>query len=483
MQQYNDQKLVNFNLESSNLNSLKSQEDLSQVLLESIPEPCFIIYFKFTKTVLVNLHLAELFGYSSSLDFYNNTSGLYDLIGNKDIVKFKTDLGKVRRFAVIKNRKYCFIKKGGIPFDGIAHLKLLSESTSGQPYGYFGTISPGEKYSTFQIDKSLLNLFNDDKFLDEAMVIMDFKGNILVSNRKFYLIDFFGEFSAEKMNLFSIIDKTYQKKLLQRIKELKNGVPTPLTEYKLVNDNNRNAFIEVYSKLTLYKKRKVIVSLIRDISIRKETEKKLLHMVVQTEEKERQRFARDLHDELGPFLSGLKLYLHELGINDTDSERRKMLIDYLGQMTDEAVDKIRTIASNLMPQDMIDIGLSGSIEKMIYKLNQSGRIHIDLETEGNDTGVEQSFIITLYRIILELINNSIKHAESTSIRIHISFQKKIIRLLYLDDGKGFDLKNALLLNKGIGLKSIINRIELYKGTYKFKRRQPRGIEFELYFPL
>jgi signal transduction histidine kinase len=140
------------------------------------------------------------------------------------------------------------------------------------------------------------------------------------------------------------------------------------------------------------------------------------------------------------------------------------------------------ISSNLTPQNMIDIGLTGSVNKMIERLNRTGRIHITLETEGQEMGIEPSFIITLYRIILELINNGIKHAESRKMVIRLLYGKKAIRLIYADDGKGFDLDKELLLNKGVGLKSILNRIELYRGTYKFKRMQPAGIEFDMSFP-
>lgn len=311
---------------------------------------------------------------------------------------------------------------------------------------------------------------------------MDFKGNILAANKKFYAIDFFLNFSSKHLNLFKSIDKIYHPKLFKRILQLKNGAVAPLTEYKLVSNIDRTAYIEVYSKTIMYKNRRVIVSMIRDITLRKEVEKDLLYTVIKTEEKERQRFAQDLHDELGPFLSGLKLYLNEIQENIDNTERRKTLMDYLSQMIDESVDKVRMLASNLTPQNMIDIGLTGSVKKMIDRLNITGRIHIILETSGQETGLEHAFVITLYRIILELINNSIKHAQSKNILIRLSYDKKNVRLFYSDDGKGFDLDRQLKEGKGIGLKSILNRMQLYEGKYTFTRPKLKGFELVIDFP-
>jgi signal transduction histidine kinase len=251
----------------------------------------------------------------------------------------------------------------------------------------------------------------------------------------------------------------------------------------LAGNNEKSAYIEIYSKPIIYRKGKAILALIRDITTRKETEKNLLYTVVNTEEKERQRFARDLHDELGPFLSGLKLYLHELQVPGATNEQRKIMIGYLTEMTDEAVEKVRMIASNMAPQNMIDIGLTESVKTMIYKLNQTGRINIDLISKGNEEKLEPSFVITLYRIILELINNSLKHGESSHIDIRLVYKKKLTYLKYTDDGKGFDLKKELNNNKGIGLKSILSRITLYQGNYKFSRVNPKGIQFEINFPV
>jgi PAS domain S-box-containing protein len=482
MQPINDQKSGNNHSDSGFLMSVRTFDEFHQILIDCIPQPCFFIPFRTPDKFIVNQPLVKFLNYSSSNALYKNTADLFKFFSKKDLPKIKKDLKKISDCTPIKHRRYRLIRNSEPYLNYAIVLKQLSKKEEDTIFGYFGTLSITEKGVPYQIDKSILGFFNDDRYLDEVIVIMDFKGNILSANRKYFIIDFYSDLSLKKKNLFKVIDKSYQKKLRERLAELKKGIATPPTEYKLVREDNNSAYIEIYSKPVIYRRHNVIVSLIRDISARKEMEKKLLYTIVQTEEKERHRFARDLHDELGPFLSCLKLYLNELATNDTDIKKKALLIEYLHQMIDVAVDKIRTVTSNLMPQNLIEIGLSGSIEKMIEKFNQTKQVHILLETEGKDSGIEPSLVITFHRIILELINNSIKHAESDNIRIKMIFQKKFARLIYMDDGKGFDLGKALLLNKGIGLKSIINRIELYRGSYKFTR-QPRGVRYDLYFPL
>jgi PAS domain S-box-containing protein len=482
MQPINDQKSGNNHSDSDFLMSVRAFDEFHQILIDCIPQPCFFIPFRTPNKFIVNQPLVKLLNYSSTRAFFKNTSDLYKFFTKKDLLRIKSDLKKIISFTPIKYRRYQIIRNGEPSLNYLLVLKQLLRKGEGTIYGYFGTLSFIEKKASYLIDKSILSFFNNDRYLDEVIVIMDFKGNILSANRKYFIIDFYSDFSLQKANLFNVIDKSYQKKLRVRLAELKKGIATPPTEFKLVREDNNSAYIEIYSKPVIYNRQKVIVSLIRDISARKETEKKLLYTIIQTEEKERQRFARDLHDELGPFLSGLKLYLNELATNDTDTKKKTWLIEYLHQMINEAVDQIKAVASNLMPQDLIEIGLSGSIEKMIAKFNQIGQVKIILETEGKDSGIEQSLVISFHRIVMELINNSIKHAESDNIHIKMIFQKKFARLIYMDDGKGFDLEKALIRNNGIGLKSIINRIELYRGSYKFTR-QPRGVRYDLYFPL
>lgn len=455
---------------------------LYQELVEFINEPCFLFFNSPDATLVVNLQMARLLGYETLAKFYKKELQFENLVSNEELSKIVQAADEVSKKKVIKLIKSKILRRDGTHVNCRVYLKPMFDMDKNQIYGFLGTLQIDEK-RTFSIDKSLMHLFNEDGFVDEVIVVMDFKGSILAASKKFYAIDFFLDFTTKSVNLFKSIDKLYQHKLARRIQQLKESAIAPLTEYKLVNPSGRTAYIEIYSKTIMYRNRKAIASIIRDITLRKETEKELLYTVIKTEEKERQRVSQDLHDELGPFLSGLKLYLNEIQENIDDTARRKVLIDYLSEMIDESVDKVRALVSNLTPQNMIEIGLTGSVKKTIDRLNLTGRVNIVVETEGQETGLEHAFIITLYRIILELINNSIKHSHSKHIRICIKYAKDNVQLYYSDDGIGFDLDQQLKMGKGIGLKSILNRIEMHEGKYVFHKFPEKGFELTIDFPV
>jgi signal transduction histidine kinase len=209
----------------------------------------------------------------------------------------------------------------------------------------------------------------------------------------------------------------------------------------------------------------------------------MIDMIIQTEDRERQRFARDLHDEIGPYLSGLKLYLNELGNLEKEPKKRQMAIHYMIEVIDEAILRIREIANNMLPAQIIQFGIVGSIQNIIEKISQSKLISISLQYSGNEPAIEQTYAFSIYRIIIELIANTLKHANAKNIGIVFSFQPEVLRLNYRDDGRGFYIDDEIKANKGIGLQSIINRTQMFNGTYLFKSAENKGIDFEFQFPV
>lgn len=451
-----------------------------QEFIDCIKEPCLLLLDINGKSSLMNKALLKALKYTSVDDVPYKSADTFRIFNEQDHQKIINLLKRACSKRTKTGGVFNLVRKDGSFITAqlfINFIKVVHETPA-----WLLSFVLLKKPLKYEIDKSLLSLFNNEKYLDEVLVIMDYQGNILSANRKHFIINFFASISDSRFNLFENIDATYRETLKARLEKLKKGTLMPPCQYKL-NKNNKSAYVEIYSKKTTYRKNPAILSLIRDITVKKENENKLLHTIVQTEEKERQRFARDLHDELGPFLSALKLYMNELQ-SDTDNPDNKLLLyDYMEEMINDAVDKVKMIASNLTPQNMIDEGLTVSLRKLIQKITQTGQIHIEFITSGKELNIEPSFIITLYRIILELVNNSIKHSDGKNISISLHYGSKIIRLKYADDGKGFDLGEKLTQSQGIGLKSIINRIELYQGSYKFFRRKNRGIEYNILFPI
>ena len=328
-------------------------------------------------------------------------------------------------------------------------------------------------------EQKFRNIFDQS---NDSIIIMDFTGKILVANKKFRNEDYIKSGYHQKQYFQQFLTKEFKDKFKNRIKKLERDEKLSITEYEMRNLVGEKRIVELNSATIDYRNQKAILTIIRDITERKELEKKLMETIIQTEEKERQRFAVDLHDELGPLLSGIKLYISELASETNTVQQRKEMGFYLEEMVDEAVNKIRAISNNLMPNVLLDYGLEKGLKEFINKLNLVYSSTIELNFRGNSKSIESTLEIVIYRIVIELINNSIKHGNADLISVEVKFYLKRIEIIYKDDGIGFNLKKELKYSGGIGLLSMLNRLATVHGTYKFESKKNEGIMFKFLIP-
>lgn len=206
---------------------------------------------------------------------------------------------------------------------------------------------------------------------------------------------------------------------------------------------------------------------------RRLTEKRILNTVLRTEEKERMRFSKELHDGLGPLLSSARMSLSALGKSSSQTEADREIIDNTNYVIEEAIRSLREISNNLSPHILKDFGLARGINNFIAKSTGLNKIKINfttnLKTERFDTDVE----VILYRVICELINNSIKHSGGTRIDLILLYNNQTLSLEYTDDGKGFNL--PAVLDVGMGLSNITSRINSLKGTCDITSSKGKGM--------
>lgn len=204
-----------------------------------------------------------------------------------------------------------------------------------------------------------------------------------------------------------------------------------------------------------------------------------LTALLQGQEQERGRLARDLHDGLGGLLSATKLQLSGL-----DTDQANTLKEGIGQsinQIDGAVEELRRIAHNLMPDLLSKYGLTTAIAEFAARMSHSG---LDIHTAfiNYSNTLEQQKELLVYRIIQELINNAIKHANASEIIIQISEHQQILNLLVEDNGRGFDIKK-LETNKSAGFHNIESRIQFLKGSMNLHSEVNVGTSIELQIPL
>ncbi len=200
--------------------------------------------------------------------------------------------------------------------------------------------------------------------------------------------------------------------------------------------------------------------------------KRILTAVLRTEEKSRSRFARELHDGLGPLLSSAKMSLSAVSCEGMDDERRA-IVENTAYVIDEAIRSLREISNNMSPHVLADFGLVRGVQNFIQKCTGMHDVKIrfmtDLRSERFDANVE----VILYRVICELINNSLKHAACRTISLSLAQQGGELTLDYSDDGRGFNPQ--AMMDCGMGLSNIASRINSLGGTFDIASTKGKGM--------
>ncbi len=210
-----------------------------------------------------------------------------------------------------------------------------------------------------------------------------------------------------------------------------------------------------------------IIGVILDVSERHEIQRRILNTIIETEEKERSRFAQDLHDGLGPLLSTAKLYIKSLD-SLTDKEKRDFASRKSIEIMDEAISSIRDIANNISPHILKNFGLNSAIRSFLKHLPEAEELEIDLHTDIPERPSE-NVELTLFRIIVELIHNTVKHASASKVGIRIKCVDQRIIVEYNDNGIGFDVDSILHNPSGMGMSNIVNRVRSFEGDISFER--------------
>lgn len=188
-------------------------------------------------------------------------------------------------------------------------------------------------------------------------------------------------------------------------------------------------------------------------------------------EGERKKLARELHDGIGPFLTTLKFYIQ----NNIEKETHKTKIK---KMIDTTISEVRAMTNALMPSTLEDFGIGPTLKNYLKTVEQSIDIAIDFD-DASKGNISNELAINLFRIVQELINNSIKHAKATRIKITLSEFDNFISLYYFDDGGGFDMS---VVTFGSGITNIKERVEIFNG--KIDMQTDRGVTiYEIELPI
>lgn len=207
--------------------------------------------------------------------------------------------------------------------------------------------------------------------------------------------------------------------------------------------------------------------------------------ILDAEEKERQRIGKDLHDGIGQMLSAVKLNISGLSksITNEDSSELNLLKNSM-KLIDESVVEVRNISHNMMPTVLLEFGLIQALSDMCTAINNSALVHIHFIHDGLEIQrLPINLEIVLYRVLQEILNNTLKHAAASKIDLQLLKFDGELTVVFEDNGVGFNYQSVSASPNGIGLRNIISRVEYLNGSVNFDSYPGKGTTITIEIPL
>jgi len=210
-------------------------------------------------------------------------------------------------------------------------------------------------------------------------------------------------------------------------------------------------------------------------------QKELLTSSIQVQEHERKRIAQDLHDELGAALSITRMHLMQMeGKQGKADEPLLTALQNVRHLVETSLANMRRISHELMPPQLETFGLVKTLEAVAAQLNKTGEINIEITAVAELPALSWPAKLGLYRINMELINNTLKHAQATAITIALAYDTEYMICNYSDNGKGLPQKTQ---GKGLGHKGLAGRVASLGGTFDMGNREEGGYYALIKIPL
>ena len=323
------------------------------------------------------------------------------------------------------------------------------------------------------------NIFNS---VSDMVFVLDTKGriediNTSVTTHLQYPLD-----TLRERPISSLMDKSQPGWFAAILKDLRAERQTAYETAFKTNDGNTIPVLVSASFFSSgpYARRKRILLTAKDISIQKQTHNIVLKAILETEEKERARFAKDIHDSIGQQLSAIKFYIGASADTAEDPKQKEILLKANAALVDVQAD-MRNICFNIMPKSLEVFGLVKAVEELCSKNELLGNLKITINADPEFPGLPVQEAFALFRIIQEFINNSLKHSKADALRIEFSRNHRSLFVVLQDNGVGFDITS--LQKRGMGLSNVTSRLQPYQGQVDITSRPGKGTRYEISIPV
>ena len=311
--------------------------------------------------------------------------------------------------------------------------------------------------------------------ITDSLVVIDNSGVIIDFNESFIVLTEYKKEDIIGQNLKKFL-KLNLASTLQKLDKHSKAIDF---ESEVTNTSSRKIMVECHVSVIDNNKCHSLVK-IHDLTDKIHQEAGRIATIIKTQEEERNRVASDLHDSIGQQISALKFYFDSIQ-KQKDKKLRIQLLKKTEALIDNVSDEIRNICFQLMPRSVEKFGIGQSIKQLADLIHFSTGIKFDVKIEEKTNKLDPNVSMSVYRVIQEFVNNSIKHAKCKNIGIHLSIKPKLLTLSMTDDGIGFT--NDASLKKGNGIDNINLRIKYLKGELDFNPEKNKGVKLNIAIPL
>lgn len=374
-----------------------------------------------------------------------------------------------------------FINQNQYIFQSYANLGMVSYREG----NYMEALNIFKTAEEIKISNKRLDyLANIERWKSRCFIaINNYKGATECLQRREFLLDSLGKVKhslamKENETKYRVKDKEKQITIEQQKKELNRNIAIGLgTSLGLASVIAFLLFKNTRKKQKLAEQEKTLETQ-KLATVLKEQELLSIDAMIEGQEKERQRIANDLHDDLGGLMATVKLHFNALKEKQTPE-----LYTKTNTLIDEAYNKVRSVAHAKNSGVIAKQGLLKAITEMTDKISALNKITIDVIDHGLENRLENSLELTIFRIVQELITNIIKHANATEATIHITNHDDSLNIMVEDNGIGFSPSQITKTKKGMGISSIDKRVEHLNGNMTIESEPNKGTTIIIDIPL
>jgi len=442
-----------------------------------------------TKKILYgNQSFAELIGYSQQTLPKLNIS---DFHRKRDIKDLLSIFNKMMRGEISVTEKVLFIRHDGtVFFADIFGFPITIENK--ECLAAHVVDITNKLQAQQQIHQSELTLKTVLNSLTSAVAVFEYKNQIpIYMNKKANQI-------YQKRNEVEPVWSFFEQENVSCSKDELTNNPTIKEHY--FNKSKQRCYQITTNLIDWSDGRTVCLKMLKDITENCDAEYRNKNLLTENRqllcrnflliEEERKHIAKELHDELGQLLTGIKLQADFIFRQTEDNHKvLQASAKNIVQVANQLIQSTRDITNNLRPITLDQLGLIDAIKELVQNWRTlNNHIHFDLETESLPCDLSDETQISIYRIVQEGITNACKHAEAKNIKIVLKFivstlddDRYILQLKIQDDGKGLVQTDAL--NHGVGIINMRERTEALYGTFCLIDRQNQGTELLIILPL